>query len=456
MEIPVKKNNKYIVDIIDYGYEGEGIAKIDGFTIFVDGALKDEKCEILIVKVTSSYAYGKIEKIINKSKYREEPDCLTYKRCGGCDLRHIQYEETLNIKTKIVQNLINKELRSKLQVNNTLGMGNPYHYRNKAQYPVGINKSGDISVGVFAKRTHEIIQMKECFIQNPVAEKIAFAIYKFIKAKNIPVYDEKSRTGILRHIVIKIGVRTHEIMCILVINGKNIPFENEMVDLLVKEYNVKTIVKNINTKNTNVILGHDNIIIHGDGYIYDILGDFTFKISPMSFYQTNPIQTEALYNIAVEEACLDKNDIVYDLYCGIGTIGIFASQFVKKVYGIEIVEDAIKDAEENAKLNNIQNIDFICGDVEKVFENVMKEKCDYPDVVFVDPPRKGLDRNTIDNLLAVKPKKIVYISCNPASMVRDLKLMEEEFDVNEIQPVDMFPFTSHVECCAVMTLKDNL
>ena len=453
MEIPVKKNEKYIVDIIDQGYEGEGIAKIDGFTIFIEGALKGEKCEVLIVKVTSSHAFGKLEKIIEKSKFRIEPDCLTYKRCGGCNLRHMEYDETLNLKRNIVQNLVNKTLNNKLEVKNTLGMGNPYYYRNKAQYPIGLNKAGEPIVGVFAKRTHEIIQMKECFIQNPISEKIAFAIYKFIKLKNISVYDEKNQTGLLRHIVIKVGIRSHEIMCVLVINGKKIPFENELIDLLVKEYNVKTVVKNINTKNTNVILGYENIVIHGDGYIYDILGDFTFKISPMSFYQTNPIQTEALYNIAIEEAELTKDDIIYDLYCGIGTIGTFASKYVKKVYGIEIVREAIEDAKENAKLNNIDNIDFICGDVEKVFEDVMKDKSEYPDVVFVDPPRRGLDKNTIENILAVKPKKVVYISCNPASLVRDLHFMEEEYDIKTIQPVDMFPYTSHIENIVILKIR---
>ena len=453
MNIPVKKNNKYIVDIIDQGYDGEGIAKIDGFTIFIDGTIKGEKCEILIVKVNSSHAFGKLEKILEKSEYREEVDCNTYKRCGGCSLRHIKYEETLNIKKNIVQNLINKTLKNHVGVKNTLGMGNPYHYRNKAQYPVGTNKQGEPVIGIFAKRTHEIIPMKECFIQNPISEKIAFAIYKFIKAKNIPAYNEESQRGLLRHIVIKVGIHTHEIMCILVLNGKKIPFENEIIEMLVKEYGVKTIVKNINTKNTNVILGQDNIVIHGDGYIYDTLGEFTFKISPMSFYQTNPIQTEALYNTAIELANLDKDDILYDLYCGIGTIGIFASKYVKKVYGIEIVSQAIEDAKQNAKLNNIDNIEFICGDVEKVFENVMKEKSEFPDVVFVDPPRRGLDKNTIDNLLAVKPKKIIYISCNPASMVRDLHLMEEEYEISNVQPVDMFPFTSHVECCSILKLR---
>ena len=225
--------------------------------------------------------------------------------------------------------------------------------------------------------------------------------------------------------------------------------------MLVKTYDVKTIVKNLNTKNTNVILGQENIVIHGDGYIYDILGEYTFKISPLSFYQVNPVQAEVLYNTAIEMANLTKEDILFDLYCGIGTIGIFASSYVKKVYGIEIVEQAIQDAKENAKINQIQNIEFLAGDVEKVFSNLMEKKQVYPDVIIVDPPRKGLDNNTITNILAVEPRKMVYISCNPATMVRDMKALEEKYEVKEIQPVDMFPFTGHVETIAVLCLKET-
>ena len=452
----IRKNEEYIVDIIDYGMEGEGVAKIDNFTVFIPNAMKNEKVKIIIVKVLSSHAYGKLVEIIEKSPYRVESDCTTYKRCGGCNLRHIDYEETLNIKQNMVQNLVNKTLKEKIKVKSTIGMGNPYHYRNKAQFPVGLNKQSEKLVGVFAKRTHEIIEMKDCFIQNTISQKIAFAIQRFIIEKDISVYNEETLEGLLRHIVIKVGLRTHEIMCILVINGKKIPYENELVEMLVKTYNVKTIIKNINTKNTNVILGHENITIHGDGYIYDILGDYTFKISPMSFYQVNPVQAEVLYNTAIEMAKLSKEDILFDLYCGIGTIGIFASSYVKKVYGIEIVDQAIEDAKENAKINNIENIEFIAGDAPKVFSNLMEKKQVYPDVIIVDPPRKGLDTNTITNILAVEPKKIAYISCNPATMVRDMKLLEEKYEIKEIQPVDMFPFTSHVECCSVLKLKQSI
>ena len=456
MEKQIKKNEEYIVDIIDYGMDGEGVAKIDNFTIFIPNAMKDEKVKIIIVKVLSSHAYGKVIEILEKSPYRIESDCSTYKRCGGCDLRHIDYEETLNIKQDMVQNLVNKTLSNKIKVNKTIGMGNPYHYRNKAQFPVRLNKQNEKVVGVFAKRTHEIIEMKDCFIQNTISQKIAFAIQKFIQEKEISVYNEETLEGLLRHIVIRVGIRTHEIMCILVINGKKIPYENELVEMLVKTYNVKTVVKNINTKNTNVILGHENIVIHGDGYIYDILGDYTFKISPMSFYQVNPVQAEVLYNTAIEMAELTQEYILFDLYCGIGTIGIFASPYVKKVYGIEIVEQAIEDAKENVKINQIENIEFYAGDASKIFSNLMEKKQVYPDVIIVDPPRKGLDSNTVNNILAVKPKKVIYISCNPATMVRDMKMLSENYEIGTIQPVDMFPFTSHVECCSVLYLKDSI
>ena len=457
MEVPVKKNKEYLVEIIDQGFEGEGIAKIEGFTIFIEGAIKGEKCRILIVKVTSSHAFGKLVEILEKSKYRVEPDCATYKRCGGCNLRHIDYEETLNIKQNTVQNLVNKTLNNKIKVEMTVGMGNPYNYRNKAQYPVGFDKSGEPVMGVYAKRTHEIIPMRNCMIQNPVSEKIANVVLGFFIKNNIPIYNEKNGEGLLRHIVIKVGIKTHEIMCILVLNKKELKKEKELIKVLIREFpEIKTIVKNYNMKNTNVILGNDNEVIYGDGYIYDELGDYTFKISPLSFYQINPIQTEALYNIAIEMADLKKTDTLFDLYCGIGTIGIFASPYVNRVYGIEIVKQAIEDAKENANINNIRNIEFFAGDVEKVFENVLKEHNVKPDVIFVDPPRKGLDKHTIENILNIKPEKIVYISCNPASLVRDLKLLEESYEIKKIQPVDMFPFTSNVECCAVMELKDSL
>ena len=450
----VVKNEKYIVDIIDNGFEGEGIAKIDGLTIFVPGSIKGEKCEILIVKVLSSHAYGKIVNIIEESKNRKESDCATYKRCGGCSLRHMTYESTLKLKRKIVQNLVNKGLKEKIEVLETIGMENPYNYRNKAQYPVGLNSDGQPEVGVFAQRTHTIIPIQTCLIQTEISQKIAKTIIDFVKEKNIQVYNEENQKGLLRHIVIKVGKYTNQVMCILVLNDSKFEQEKELVKLLCEKYpEIKTIVKNINNKNTNVILGKENINLYGDGYIEDKLGEYIFKISPMSFYQVNPIQAEILYTTAINQANLDKKDILFDLYCGIGTIGIFASKYVNKVYGIEIVPQAIEDAKENAKINDVKNIEFICGDVEVAFDELINKEKIIPSAIIVDPPRKGLDNKTIENISRIKPEKLVYISCNPATMVRDLAKLEDIYNIKTIQPVDMFPWTNGVESITILELK---
>ena len=450
----IQKNQEYIVEIIDNGYEGEGIAKIDNFTIFIQGAIKGEKVKILIVKVLSSHAFGKILEFIEKSDERQEADCSTYKRCGGCNLRHIKYGETLKMKQNAVQGLVNKTLKNKIQVQETVGMENPFHYRNKAQYPLGINKDSQPVIGVFANRTHEVIPMEKCLIQNPKSEEIAKFILEFIKQNNISIYNEETRKGLFRHIVIKVGIKTNQIMCILVVNGKNIPKESELIDgLTIKFSEIKTIVKNINMKNTNVILGQENINLYGDGYIEDNLGEYTFKISPLSFYQVNPIQAEKLYNLGVEMAQISKEDTVFDLYCGIGTISLFMAKYAKKVYGIEIVKEAVEAAKENAILNKVDNTEFFAGDVEIVLDDLINKNGVKADIVMFDPPRKGLDKKSINNILNIRPKKIVYISCNPATLVRDLAEFEELYDIQKIVPVDMFPWTSHVECCALMCLK---
>ena len=452
----IQKNQEYIVEIIDNGYEGEGSAKIDNLTIFIPGAIKGEKVKILIVKVLSSHAFGKIIEIIDKSEFRQDSDCLTYKRCGGCNLRHIKYEQTLKIKQNAVQSLVNKTLKNKIRVRETVGMKNPFYYRNKAQYPLGIDKEGEPIIGVFANRTHEVVPIKKCLIQNPQSEEIAKYILKFIKENKISIYNEKTGKGLFRHIVTKVGIRTGQIMCILVINGKNIPNEKQLIDKLIEKFpQIKTIVKNINMKNTNVILGQKNINIYGNGYIEDKLGEYSFKISPLSFYQVNPIQAEKLYNIGVEMAQISKEDTVFDLYCGIGTISLFMAKFAKKVYGIEIIKEAVDAANENAQINNINNTEFYAGDVETVLDDLINKKEISADIVMFDPPRKGLDKNTINNILKIKPVKIVYISCNPATLIRDLAMFEEQYNIKTIVPVDMFPWTSNVECVSVLQLKQD-
>ena len=450
----MKKNEEYIVNIIDNGYSGEGIAKIEGFVVFVPNAIKGEKIKIKILKVLKNQAFGKIVEIIEKSEFRKEIDCQTFNRCGGCNLRHIEYENTLQIKKDAVEATVKKALGRQIEISEILGMDNPYNYRNKLQYPVGVDKDGKPVMGVFAERSHSIIQTTNCLIQDELSQKIANDIFEFIVKNNIKVYDEKKLIGSIRHIIIRIGKKTNEIMVTIVTNTNKIEKEQELVEFITSKYTeIKTIVKNINNKNTNVILGNKNEILFGDGYIYDYIGDYKFKISPMSFYQVNPIQTEKLYSKAVEYAELTGKETVFDLYCGIGTIGIFASKKVGKLYGIETVPEAIEDAKQNAKLNNIENAEFFVGDVEKTLPEFIKQRKIKPDVVFLDPPRKGCDKTALETILQIKPEKIVYVSCNPATLARDLKILEEKYELKDISICDMFPYTYHVESVAVMCLK---
>ena len=464
-----RKNDIVTLKIEDCGIDGEGIGKADGFTVFVKDAVIGDTVRAKIMKAKKNYGYGRLEEIITPSPDRVEPKCQFARQCGGCQLQALSYEKQLEFKTSKVRGHLERIGGfTDIPMEKILGMDQPFHYRNKAQFPVGINEKGEPTVGVFAQRTHTIIPIKECLIQTQISQRIANRIVEFIKENNFTVYNEQTQEGLFRHVVIKVGIKTNQVMCILVLNEKdeikekynssNSKSESEklenLVEMLKQEFpEIKTIVKNINNKNTNVILGNKNINLYGEGYIEDILGEYKFKISPMSFYQVNPVQAEILYNTAIEAAQLSQEDTLFDLYCGIGTIGIFASKKVKQVYGIEIVEQAIEDAKENAKINNVQNAEFICGDVEFAFDELINKKKITPTAIIVDPPRKGLDDKTIQNILKLKTKKLVYVSCNPATMVRDIAKMEDEYEVQRIQPVDMFPFSKHVESVAVLNLK---
>ena len=450
----MEKNDEYTVTIEDTGYNGEGIAKINGITVFVKNAIKGELLKIKILKVKSNLAYGKIIEIIKPSEARVESDCETYQKCGGCDLRHVSYGESLKIKENSVKNTINKFFNSTVKINSIIGMENPLYYRNKLQFPVGISNEGEAVMGVFSERTHTIIPTNCCRIQDEKSQEIANSILDFIKTNNIPAYNEKNQTGLIRHIYIRIGKATQEVMVVLVLNNLYLPKEVEFIKFITEKYPiVKTIVKNLNNKNTNVILGERMEIIYGDGYIYDYLGEYKFKISPKSFYQVNPIQTKKLYEKAIQYAELSGNETIFDLYCGIGTIGIFASKNAKNVYGIEIVSQAIQDAKINADINNVKNAEFLVGKVEDVLPKLIKEKHLEPDVVFLDPPRKGCDTVTLDTLLDIKPKKIVYISCNPATLGRDLEYLSNEYNIKELTPFDLFAYTKHCEVISLLELK---
>lgn len=446
----IEKNQDFEVNIVDVGCEGEGIAKINGYTTFVKGALKGERAKIKIVKSNKDYGYGKLLELIEKSDEREEPVCECFGKCGGCTLQHMSYESQLNYKTEKVKNTLKKQLGYEPTVNQTIGMGVPYNYRNKAQYPVSNGK-----IGFYSYRSHTIVENKKCYIQNTLTDKLAKDAFEITQKYGVSCYDEKSGKGCLRHIITRVGINTNQIMLVLVTTDGKLKNSEKIISSLINEYpTITSIIQNINDDNTNVILGEKNITLYGQNYIEDILGDYKFKISPLSFYQVNPVQTEALYNVAKNYAGLTGEETVFDLYSGIGTISIFIAENAKKVYGVEVVSQAVENAKENAKMNEIRNVEFLSGEAEKIVPQ-MYEKGITADVVFVDPPRKGCDEKLLNTIIQMQAKKVVYISCNPATLARDLKILANNgYEIKEVQPIDMFPQTSHVECVALICRKN--
>jgi 23S rRNA (uracil1939-C5)-methyltransferase len=448
-------NKEYIVDIVDVGQGGVGIGKYNGFTVFVEGGLIDDKLKVKIINSKKKYSVGEIVEIIDKSPYRVDRNCdESLKECGGCQIQELDYKKQLEIKTNEVKQTISRI--GKLEdvvIHETIGMDVPFRYRNKAQFPIG-KKDGETVLGFYKKKSHEIIPSNKCVIQHDLNDKILQIIKTYIDNYKISVYDENKNTGLIRHLVTKIGFKTGEVMVVLVINGNILPNTQELVHVLKESIpGFKTLVLNINKEKTNAILGKTNKTIYGDGRINDYIGELVFEISPLSFFQVNPIQTEILYNKALEYANLKENDVVFDIYCGIGTISLFLAQKANKVYGIEIVEDAIKDAKRNADLNNLHNTEFYAGKAEEVVPKLYKEG-KKANVVVVDPPRKGCDERVLDTIVSMKPDRVVYVSCNPSTLARDLNYLNQKgYKCVEIQPVDMFPHTMHVECVALIEKK---
>lgn len=447
----IKKNAYFDIDIIDIGINGEGIGKIDNFTIFVDGALPNETVNIKIIKVKKNYGYGKLIKIIKPSPYRINPLCENFGKCGGCNLLHLSYDEQLNIKSKFIQTNLKKIAKiENIKVPKAIGMDNPFNYRNKASFP--INFTDKVNIGFYKPRSHNIINIDNCLIQNPINNIIIQKTKTFIKESNISIYDENTGKGDLRHIVTRIANKTNELLICVVINNNKFLYK----DLLIKNFkdipNIDSIVINYNTKNNNVILGDKVETILGKGYIVDYIKDLKFNISPLSFYQVNRIQTEVLYETALNFCNLTGNEIVFDAYCGIGTISLFLAKKCKKVYGIEIVPDAIKNAISNAELNNINNAEFFVGKSEDIIPKLIFENNIYPDVIVVDPPRKGCDKILLDAIIKTSIKKLVYISCDNSTLARDIAYLSNfGFKLDKIQPVDMFCMTTHIECVALIT-----
>lgn len=451
----IEKNKEYILDIVSQGYEGEGIAKInDTFTVFIEGALKGERVNVRIVKSKKSFAYGKLLEVIEPSLERCEAKCSIHKRCGGCKLQYSTYKEQLNFKFERVKDCITKigKLDESI-VQFPLGMDEPWRYRNKVQLPIGM-VNGELKIGFFAPRSHEIIDMETCLIQDEIADKVVGITRTWIKKNNIKPYNidgKYDETGILRHIMIRSGFTTNEVMVVLVTNGSKLPNKDEFISLITENIpGIKSIVQNINSKPTNVILGQECITLWGESTISDYIGEFKFNISPLSFFQVNPVQTEVLYNKALEYAGLTGDETVFDAYCGTGTITLFLSQKAKKVYGVEIIPQAIENANINAKENNVNNVEFFVGESEVVIPDLINKGIK-ADVVVVDPPRKGCDVKLLNAITNIDAKKIVYVSCDPSTLARDLAILEGNgYKTVKVQPVDMFPHTAHIENVALL------
>jgi 23S rRNA (uracil1939-C5)-methyltransferase len=454
--LPLEKNETVELVIEDLSHEGNGVGRYQGYTLFVPGALPGERIQAKATKLKKQFGYARLMEIVEPAASRTVPPCPIYKRCGGCTLQHMDYQAQLEFKRKLVEDNLRRIGKIEgVPVHPTIGMEEPWRYRNKAQVPIGEEEGGLIG-GFYAQRSHEIIDMEACLIQHEKSDEVVARVKEIAGKHGVRAYNEETHGGLLRHVVTKVGFATGQIMIVLITNGEKIPNRDALVNELVSSVpGVTSIVQNINTKKTNVIFGDETRVLWGEEYIYDTIGDVTFAISARSFYQVNPVQTERLYGKALEYAALTGEENVIDAYCGIGTISLFLAQKAKHVFGVEIVPDAIEDAKRNARLNGMNNVTFAAGEAETVIPKWYEEG-NAADVMVVDPPRKGCDEKLLDTIVAMKPERVVYVSCNPATLARDLRILEDGgYRTVEVQPVDMFPHTSHVECVVRLYLKDE-
>ena len=482
-----RKNDLVTVTIEDMGSEGEGIGKVDGFALFIKDAVIGDTVEARILKSKKHYAYARLEKVITPSPFRAEPKCPYHRQCGGCQIQALSYEKQLEFKeSKVRNNLIRIGGFDEFFIDSVMepivGMDNPYNYRNKAQYPVGTDKNGNIVTGFYAGRTHSIIANTNCYLGVPQNEEILKCILSYMERNKVTAYNEETGQGLVRHILIRTGFTSGEVMVCLVINKKTaklsyqasgirkqnnefLPAQGELLRNLAAIKGMTSVSVSINTEKTNVIMGKEIHCLWGNPTIQDTIHvrdmqkegypftgqELTFKISPLSFYQVNPVQTEKLYSLALEYAGLTGKETVWDLYCGIGTISLFLAAKAKQVYGVEIVSQAIEDAKENAVRNGIGNAEFFVGKAEEVLPQKYRDEGIYADVIVVDPPRKGCDEACLGTMLQMKPERIVYVSCDSATLARDLKVLcDGGYEVKRVRAVDQFPMSVHVECVIQM------
>ena len=455
----IRKNDEFILEIEDMGVNGEGIGHVDGLALFVKDALIGDTVRVKVMKMQKNYGFARLLEVIAPSADRIAPLCPVARSCGGCQIQEMNYPAQLKFKAKKVKE--NLERIGKLDFNaenapefyDCIGMDVPWNYRNKAQFPIGRNKEGKIIAGFYAGRTHSIIECEDCAIGIKENKDILHMVIAHMEKWKIEPYREEDHKGLVRHVLIRKGFTTGEIMVCLILNGKKFPGLSELVDNLKKIDGMTSISINVNTEHTNRILGSEVIPVYQEVYITDYIGDVKFRISPLSFYQVNPVQTRKLYGTALDYAELTGEENVFDLYCGVGTISLFLAKKAKHVIGVEIVGQAIEDAKVNAQINHIENAQFYCGAAEEVIPDLYRQGVT-ADVVVVDPPRKGCDEKLLDTIVNMAPEKVVYVSCDSATLARDLKYLNEHgYVVRKVQPVDMFPMGVHVETVVLLSHK---
>lgn len=447
----MKKDDLIEVTIEDLSEEGTGIGKFEGMTFFIKDAVIGDRVRAKIMKMKKNYGFARLMEVLTPSPDRVEPLCPVARQCGGCQIQAMSYEAQLAFKTRKVENNLKRIGKfEEIPMESIIGMEDPFHYRNKAQFPFGKNRDGKIITGFYAGRTHSIIENTSCHLGKEVNEEILEKILAWMNAFHVEPYNEATGKGLMRHSLIRCGFRTGEIMVCLVINGRKIPGEEALVDSLKIIPGMTSISLNVNKEKTNVILGREVINLWGRPYIEDYIGEVKYQISPLSFFQVNPVQTERLYGKALEYAGLTGEETVWDLYCGIGTISLFLARKARKVYGVEIIPDAIEDARRNASLNGFTNTEFYVGKAEEVLPEKYEKEGVRADVIVVDPPRKGCDETLLSTMVKMQPERIVYVSCDSATLARDLRyLCDNGYELKRVCPADMFPQTVHVEvvCC---------
>ena len=450
-----RKNDLVTLEIEDCGIDGEGIGKADGFTVFVKDAVIGDTVTAKIIKAKKNYGYGRLMEVLKPSPYRVEPKCEFARQCGGCQLQALSYDQQLVFKTNKVKGHLERIGGfTDIPMEPIIGMDELFHYRNKAQFPVGRNKEGKIVTGFYAGRTHNIIENRDCALGVAENKEVLDRVIAHMEKYGIEPYNEATGKGLVRHVLIRYGHFTKEVMVCLILNGNKLPKEEQLVKSLCEIPGMTSITINVNKKHSNVILGEEIRLLWGQEYITDRIGDISYQISPLSFYQVNPMQTQKLYAKALEYADLHGKETVWDLYCGIGTISLFLAQKAKFVRGVEIVPAAIENAKENAKLNGLENTEFFVGKAEEVLPREYKKNGVYADVIVVDPPRKGCDETLLETMVEMNPERIVYVSCDSATLARDLKyLCERGYELRKVCPVDQFGMTVHVETVVLLSHK---